>query len=640
MEQPGYITIQSKSDRKEWFNIYLYNDINSDIVNSSLITQSVNYKLDDKDWQTFTVPYNTYMRRLVLYGYQVTLGDYQAELDPNNFAYNIVDDNYGKFSATLSYEYEAYGDVFMDNLIGIEINEIDDMTAQELLGEIQSLRNELNEVKQSLTYSYVNINTINLYATKEYVNSLFNNSYNSNTNQNNNSYSYSYDNIINNEYKNLPLTLEILESGQISLCNEYPNDNTYISQISYTVNNVEYTDYSDSVKINVNTNDIITFSNNSLQYTYINSTAYFNIYGNINENKLIFKNCDKLLSAENLVNIYNNIPGGSWSSNLFYNCINLNKAPKQDYSNLYYTSPYMFYNCKKLETINHNKISASTHSFEGCELLDNINEVISECGFYEGNSIFKDCKKLKNINKVIISGQYGDSAGTNYGIDFYTLNQMFEGCTSLEIPPIIEYINERYSYVNISLSSMFRNCTSLKQTLDISNLNRGITSPRCQNMYEGCISLISTGNLPFTELINDCYNQMFKDCTSLINIPELNVELLTEGCYERMFIGCTSLINGPILKSKHLQKRCYSGMFSGCTNLTNITILSTDINKIYGFTNESEWIGQPNNQYKVRPMLDGIAETGTLYKDPTVDSSLFESIIPQGWTIEDYQEET
>ena len=171
MEQPGYITIQSKSDRKEWFNIYLYNDINSDIVNSSLITQSINYKLDDKDWQTFTVPYNNYMRRLVLYGYQVTLGDYTSEVDPNNFAYNIVENNYGKFSASLSYEYDAYGDVFMNNLIGIEINEIDDMTAQELLTEIQSLRNELNEVKQSLTNSYINVNTINLYATKAYVGS-------------------------------------------------------------------------------------------------------------------------------------------------------------------------------------------------------------------------------------------------------------------------------------------------------------------------------------------------------------------------------------------------------------------------------------------------------------------------------------
>ena len=171
MEQPGYITIQSKSDRKEFFNIYLYNDINNDIINHSLITQSINYKLNDNNWETFTVPYNNYMTRFVLYGYQVTLGDYISEVDSNNFAYNIVENNCGKFSVSSSYEYNAYGDVFMNNLIGIEINEIDDMTAQELLGEIQSLRNELNELKNNLTYSYISINDIKIYATQSYVNS-------------------------------------------------------------------------------------------------------------------------------------------------------------------------------------------------------------------------------------------------------------------------------------------------------------------------------------------------------------------------------------------------------------------------------------------------------------------------------------
>ena len=29
-------------------------------------------------------------------------------------------------------------------------------------------------------------------------------------------------------------------------------------------------------------------------------------------------------------------------------------------------------------------------------------------------------------------------------------------------------------------------------------------------------------------------------------------------------------------------------------------------------------------------MLDGIAETGILYKDPSVDTSLFENLIPGG----------
>ena len=167
---PGQVTIKSKSGNKEWFNICLYNDINSNIINRSLISQSINYQVDNNPWETFFVPYNSYLTRKVVYGYQVTLSNYEQSIDQNNFAYNEVDNNYGKFSISGNEKYDIFGDIFMDNLTGIEINELDDMTAQELLTEIESLRDEILNIKNSLN-SYINVNTINLYATKEYIDS-------------------------------------------------------------------------------------------------------------------------------------------------------------------------------------------------------------------------------------------------------------------------------------------------------------------------------------------------------------------------------------------------------------------------------------------------------------------------------------
>lgn len=168
--EPGYITIKSKSGKKEWFNICLYNNISGDVVNRSLITQSVDYKLDDNDWETFTTYYNSYLTRKVVYGSQVTFHNYEVEKDLNNFS-EIPPINNSFFSITSSSEYSTIGDIFMKGLKNIEIDEIDDMTAQELLAEVNSyvssLQRELNELKAN----FVSYNTINLYATKDYVNS-------------------------------------------------------------------------------------------------------------------------------------------------------------------------------------------------------------------------------------------------------------------------------------------------------------------------------------------------------------------------------------------------------------------------------------------------------------------------------------
>ena len=61
------------------------------------------------------------------------------------------------------------------------------------------------------------------------------------------------------------------------------------------------------------------------------------------------------------------------------------------------------------------------------------------------------------------------------------------------------------------------------------------------NMFRGCISLITAPSLPSTTIAYYCYYSMFRDCTSLITLPCLPATTLKQSCYENMFYGCTAL---------------------------------------------------------------------------------------------------
>lgn len=86
-----------------------------------------------------------------------------------------------------------------------------------------------------------------------------------------------------------------------------------------------------------------------------------------------------------------------------------------------------------------------------------------------------------------------------------------------------------------------------------------------ENLFEGCINLISAGDLilPSSTLTNDCYAGMFKNCSKLNTPPELPALVLSNGCYSSMFEDCRSLLNSPSLPATELADYCYSSMFKG-----------------------------------------------------------------------------
>lgn len=196
----------------------------------------------------------------------------------------------------------------------------------------------------------------------------------------------------------------------------------------------------------------------------------------------------------------------------------------------------------------------------------------------------------------------------------YCYMGMFEDCTSLTMAPLLPATTMKM----LCYDGMFSGCTSLATapTLPATTL-----AHQCYAfMFSGCTSLTTAPELPATTLSNFCYNRMFGDCSSLTSAPKLPATTLADGCYQAMFQGCTSLTTAPTLPATTLTLQSYWKMFNGCTNLNKVTCLATSITA----TNcTEEW-------------LDGVASSGTFYKDPSMTSwTTGASGIPSGWTVVD-----
>ena len=340
-----------------------------------------------------------------------------------------------------------------------------------------------------------------------------------------------------------PLTFNILSAGTIN----WTASNTAITKtIDYKLNDGEWTSITSKTgysptKITVYSGDKIQFRGNNTQYatssskynSFSGSTASFEVEGNIMslldednfKNNLtissndafagLFKNCTKLVSAENLILPATTLAEYCYSS-MFKGCTSLTQAPALPATTLEnYCYECMFDRCTSLTTAP--ELPATTLDY-GCY-----------------DSMFYGCTSLTTAPELPV---------TTLPDGCY--RQMFYGCTSLATAPELPATTLTEGCYN----SMFSNCTSLT------------TAPA----------------LPATTLAMDCYRHMFDGCTSLTTAPkELPATTLTNYCYFNMFKGCTSLTQAPALPATTLAEGCYQFMFNGCTSLNYIKCLATDI---------------------------------------------------------------
>lgn len=327
----------------------------------------------------------------------------------------------------------------------------------------------------------------------------------------------------------------------------------------------------------------------------------------------------------------------------------------------------MFTGCKLLVTapdINPTSTSWSYYRnmFDGCISLENPPTSIPETvkGEDACGAMFSGCSSLKTAPKLLAMDLSQGLNGGNYSHMFKNCTSlkvapelpatkiyrnvyfgMFEGCTSLEVPPPKLPANTVYycSYIK-----MFKDCVSLKTAPILSFTSFDSLYHHCANMFEGCTSLTKAPALPATRTAESCYYEMFKGCTNLVETPTLPATSLVELCYFGMFEGCTALKTAPSLPATKLAVSCYKNMFKNCTSITTapalnaLTLVDNCYNSMfYDCSNLKNISMVATNISAVDCLKDwvvGVYHEGTFTKDLNTELSIGTSGIPENWHIQ------
>lgn len=169
---------------------------------------------------------------------------------------------------------------------------------------------------------------------------------------------------------------------------------------------------------------------------------------------------------------------------------------------------------------------------------------------------FLDCENLTTINHM-------ENLYTNTTDD---MTSMFENCTSLKEIDLSNFETENV----YSMNDMFMNCSSLK-TIDTSKFNTAKVKDM-QFMFYNCSSLQTLDVSNFnTSNVTDMTN-MFYSCKLLKNIDLTNFDTSKVTDFSRMFWGCSNFTTLN-LSSFDTAKAWHMGwMFRNCTKLKTITV--------------------------------------------------------------------
>ena len=382
--------------------------------------------------------------------------------------------------------------------------------------------------------------------------------------------------------KELPLTLEAIEDGTITITNP-----SSFTNLKYSKNYGSKQSYTEA-GISVIAGDTVFFFATASTNTVTNETTNTCMRINCSSDCYIYGNIMSLVSSSSYSTNKTLSQTNSFYQ-LFYENKNIKNHPVRELSLPATTltdSCYkkMFYECTSMTKAP--KLPAQT--------------LKSNCYAY----MFYNCSDLIDAPAL---------PAMNLEMNCYQC--MFTNCTSLEEAPDLPAL----TMATQCYYSMFTGCTALTKAPVISATKAA--NYACHQMFSGCKSLVMPPALDtITQLSSYCYNSMFGNCTSLKSAPSLPATSLQNGCYNQMFKGCISLESAPELKAQILKDKCYESMFSGCGRLNKIKCLATDISAT---DCTKDW-------------LNGVSANGTFTKkssmtDWTTGSA---SGIPAGWTVQ------
>ena len=254
-----------------------------------------------------------------------------------------------------------------------------------------------------------------------------------------------------------------------------------------------------------------------------------------------FENCTELKTFElksDLKNVKN-------VSHLFSGCTSI------EYINL------DLKNCQKIEDMSymfHN--NTSLRYVEGIRKCKTINVKNMEC-------MFLGCDKLERIEDI--------SDWDNRNVE--DMNEMFKNCKSLKVIPNIG----KWNIKNVKdLHELFSGCNSLQSLPDISKWNLSNVND-IHGLFSGCSSLISLPDISKWQINNvNNLSSLFADCIGLLQIPDISKwDLSNVKDISRLFYNCFTLKQLPDLKYWNTSKAVnMDEIFSRCQNLLYLPDIS------------------------------------------------------------------
>jgi hypothetical protein len=417
-----------------------------------------------------------------------------------------------------------------------------------------------------------------------------------------------YDNVT---YEHTPWTLlnadNVYIYGKITSILDYENESISINEYAF------YKMFSNNLNL-IRAPEINILETNSFccSYMFSNCQNLITVQAALKAESIAIYAYEGMFSdCKNLENIptleADNVELGGYSA-MFSGCEKLSHAPILKAKTLGISAyAYMFSKCESLIEApqlpcNYPPRECYSEMFKGCKNLKKAPKLPAKTltnMVYAG--MFMDCESLEDApilpSTTLVYGCYSD---------------MFLNCISLINPPELPSspLPDRCYY------SMFKNCISLVKMPKV-NLYNNIGEDSCNNMFEGCISLLYV-NVRFGSNVNMkeyACQKMFANCTSLLDYKEpdgiafsfpIN---LAKNCYQGMFLNCVSLTKLPIIHASTLRENCFESMFRGCINIKLYPNNTTEHSERWSLpASKNSWLYDGGNSS--RYIQNMLSETG------------------------------
>lgn len=487
------------------------------------------------------------------------------------------------------------------------------------------------------------------------------------------------------------LTFEFLEDGSFVWKS---SDSTAAKTISYRINKSEWTEITsttDGISVPVSKDDIVEFKGNNETYcneinrnassgetfsakmSYFSVTTQFNAYGNtmslIDSDNFVLK--DNLTEDMTFLGLFNGCTGlldaeyvmlpamtltESCYERMFNDCSNMLIAPELPAMTLtdrcYYA---MFLDCGSL--VKCPELPATVLGLECYYEMFRQCYKITEAPKLPATILPDACYKymFNRCYAITKTSVVYDASKTTLGKECF--RGMYAFCTGLTEASIdlqLETIPEGTLY------STFYSATTLSNVKAVIGAENSVAEKEaCRSLFQDT-SISDASNIHLNPItVGDSgYCFMFYQCYNLTEVPELPATTIGNACYLEMFGRCSNLEKSAKLIAKEMKPQCYKWMYTS-TKVNEIVCLAENLDymskTVSGVTLND--LCSPDecvlgiiskNDASSSVQCNFYVATGTsskwsgCYYQSYVDGEGYKAervkVVPNGWTIVEYQE--